>query len=49
MLKVILWYVFGVRATLEGVQIQKPKYIPFEKMSIELPIRGKWTKIVHQK
>ncbi len=40
LLKVLIWYIFGVQADLDGVSVKMPNYIPFEKASIELCVKG---------
>ncbi|MCM1289905.1 MAG: hypothetical protein NC132_03630 [Corallococcus sp.] len=41
LIKMLVWYMFGVRPTLKGVEICPANYLPFEKASISLSIRGK--------
>lgn len=49
LLKVLLWYVFGIQADLNGVWISSPKYTPFEKMSLSICVKGKRHNIVYEK
>lgn len=49
LVKVLLWYVFGIRADLNGVWIQPPEYIPFDKISLVFRIKGKIHRIVYEK
>ena len=46
LLKVLLWHVFGIRANLESVEVKPSKYMPFNKMSIALSIKGKPVQII---
>lgn len=41
LLKVLLWYVFGIRADLNNVWIQPLEYMPFEEMSLEIYLKNK--------
>lgn len=41
LIKMLVWYVFGVKPTLSGVEICPANYLPFEKANISLSIRGK--------
>ena len=49
LLKVLIWYIFGVRPTLDGVYIMPANYIPFEKASIKLKIKGVEVSICYEK
>lgn len=49
LLKVLLWYVFGVQADLNGVWISAPKYMPFERMSLSICVKGKKHDVVYIK
>lgn len=40
LLKVLIWYIFGVKPTLDGLCICPSNYIPFEKISIDLKVKG---------
>jgi cellobiose phosphorylase len=46
LLKVLLWHVFGIKADLNGISIQPAKYIPFERMSLEMKLKGKPVRII---
>lgn len=41
LLKVLFWQVFGIKANLDEIKIQPSKYVPFEKTSIKMTIKGK--------
>lgn len=49
LLKVLLWYVFGVRAGLDGVTVSPAAGFPFERGEITLNVKGKPVKIVLEK
>jgi len=38
--KIMLWYVFGIKADLDGVSICPANYLPFDKMEIALNVKG---------
>lgn len=40
LLKILLWYVFGIKAELDKTEIRLPKFMPFEKCSIKLNLKG---------
>ena len=40
LIKVLIWYVFGVRATLDGVCISQSDYMPFERATIKMKVKG---------
>ena len=40
LIKVLIWYVFGVRATLDGVCISPSDYMPFERATIKMKVKG---------
>lgn len=40
LIKVLIWYIFGIRPTLDGLYISPSNYIPFEKASIKLVVKG---------
>lgn len=40
LLKVMMWYVFGVKADLDGVTVSPAAYIPFKQACITLQIKG---------
>ena len=45
LLKVLLWYVFGIKADLDGVKIQPSKALPFKGAELTIKIRGKETTV----
>ena len=49
LLKVLLWYIFGIRADLKGVWIQPIEYMPFEKLSLCICIKNKKHNISYEK
>ena len=49
LLKVLVWYVFGVRAGLDGVTVSPAAYLPFASGEITLNVKGKAVKIVLEK
>lgn len=49
LVKILLWYVFGIRADLDGVKIQEPKVTPFDKMKLSITLRGKPYEIICEK
>ena len=49
LVKVLLWYVFGVRAHLSGVTISPAKYIPFDKADLQMTVRGKKISLAYRK
>ena len=40
LIKALIWYVFGVKATLDGLYIRPANYMPFENASLKLKIKG---------
>lgn len=40
LLKVLMWYIFGVRADLETLTISPAKNIPFDKTEVTLTVKG---------
>ena len=36
----MLWHVFGIKADLNDISLQPAKYIPFERMSVEIKLKG---------
>ena len=40
LLKVLIWYIFGVRPTLDGLYICPSNYMPFDKISINFKVKG---------
>lgn len=46
LLKVLLWYVFGIRANLNGISIQPSQNIPFKSANIEIKLKGKNVRII---
>ena len=49
LLKVLVWYVFGVRAGLDGVTVSPAAGLPFENGEITLTVKGKAVKITLEK
>ena len=40
LIKVLIWYAFGIRPTLDGLYISPANYIPFEKIKVTLTVKG---------
>ena len=40
LIKVLIWFVFGIRPTLDGLYITPANHIPFDKMTISLSVKG---------
>jgi cellobiose phosphorylase len=40
LLKVLMWYVFGVRGDLDGLTVAPASYMPFQTASITLQVKG---------
>jgi cellobiose phosphorylase len=40
LLKVLIWYAFGIKPTLEGVYISPANYLPFENASMKVSVKG---------
>lgn len=40
LIKILLWYVFGIKGDLNGIKVEPLKKIPFEKATLKLKIRG---------
>ena len=49
LLKVLLWYIVGIRANLKEVWIQPIEYMPFEKLSLCICIKNKKHNISYEK
>ncbi len=49
LLKVLLWYVFGVRADLDGVCISPSAHLPFASAEITLQVRGAEIVLRHER
>ena len=49
LIKILIWYVFGVRPTLDGVYISPSDYMPFEKATITLRVKGTEISIRYEK
>ncbi len=40
LIKVLIWYIFGIRPTLDGLYISPANYIPFDKAKITVNVKG---------
>ena len=40
LIKILIWYIFGIKADLDGVRISPSRLLPFNKTSITLHIQG---------
>jgi cellobiose phosphorylase len=49
LLKVLMWYVFGVRGDLDGLTVAPASYMPFQRASITLQVKGAEVSIKYKK
>ncbi|MBO5480725.1 MAG: hypothetical protein J6A63_06030 [Clostridia bacterium] len=49
LVKMLIWYVFGVRADLDGVTVSPCSYLPFERMQTTLNVKGANVTIEYKK
>ena len=49
LVKVLLWYVFGIRADLNGVSVGPCANVPFERIHITLKVKGVAVDLTYEK
>ncbi|MBQ8320024.1 MAG: hypothetical protein IJX81_04000 [Clostridia bacterium] len=49
LVKVLMWYVFGIKADLRGLSVEPASYIPFKYASTSLQVKGTRIAVLYQK
>ncbi len=49
LIKLLVWYVFGVKCDLEGVMVAPANYFPFGEAELSVRIKGKTLKVLYKK
>jgi len=49
LIKALVWYVFGIRPTLDGIVVNPAEYMPFDSAETEITVKGKHIRLSYRK